>query len=164
MTPSDSSPMGDSLIYERTQRFLSLLRHCQVLGLRVEHADVKGLTLRLPYSERIIGNPQTGGIHGGAITTLMDTTCGISTACVLPEFEICPTLDLRIDYMHPAEPEHDVFGFAECYRVTPTVIFTRGVAYQRDISEPIAHVVGAFMRMGKAGSLPGLEKDRGPAA
>ena len=29
------------------------------------------------------------------------------------------------------------------------MIFTRGVAYQRDINEPIAHVVGAFMRMGK---------------
>ncbi len=53
--------------------------------------------------------------------------------------------------MHPAEPHKDVFGFAECYRVTPTVIFTRGVAYQTSRDEPIAHVVGAFMRMGKAG-------------
>ena len=140
--------MSDKLILERTQRFLSMLRHCQVLGMNVEHADASGLTLRLPYSEKIVSNPETGLVHGGAITTLMDTTCGISTTCALPELEICPTLDLRIDYMHPAEPNHDVFGFAECYRVTPTVIFTRGVAYQRDINEPIAHVVGAFMRMG----------------
>jgi len=130
--------MSDSQILERTQRFLSFLRHCQVLGLSVEHADSKGLTLRLPYNESLICNPETGGIHGG-----------ISTACALPELEVCPTLDLRIDYMHPAEPGHDVFGFAECYRVTPHVIFTRGVAYQRDINEPIAHVVGTFMRMGK---------------
>lgn len=41
--------MSDSQILERTQRFLSFLRHCQVLGLSVEHADSKGLTLRLPY-------------------------------------------------------------------------------------------------------------------
>ena len=149
--------MSDSLILERTQRFLSLLRHCQVLGMRVEHADTKGLTLRLPYSEKIVSNPESGLVHGGAITTLMDTTCGISTACALPELEICPTLDLRIDYMHPAEPNHDVFGFAECYRVTPTVIFTRGIAYQRDINEPIAHVVGAFMRMGKNSLMTGSE-------
>jgi uncharacterized protein (TIGR00369 family) len=119
--------------------------------MSVEHADVKGLTLRLPYSEKIVSNLESGLVHGGAITTLMDTTCGISTACALPELEICPTLDLRIDYMHPAEPNHDVFGFAECYRVTPTAIFTRGVAYQHDINQPIAHVVGAFMRMGKNG-------------
>ncbi|GAB6387363.1 PaaI family thioesterase [Stutzerimonas marianensis] len=141
--------MSDSLILQRTQRFLSLLRHCQVLGMRVQHADAKGLTLCLPYSEKIISDPESGFVHGGAITTLMDTTCGISTVCALADLEICPTLDLRIDYMHPAEPGHDLFGFAECYRVTPTVIFTRGVAYQRDIEQPIAHVVGTFMRMGR---------------
>ena len=142
--------MSDSQILERTQRFLSFLRHCQVLGLSVEHADRRGLTLRLPYSEKIVGNPETGGVHGGAITTLMDTTCGISTVCVLPEFEICPTLDLRIDYMRPAEPHKDVFGFAECYRVTENVIFTRGYAYQDDPGQPIAHAVGTFMRRGGA--------------
>ncbi|MCQ2029899.1 PaaI family thioesterase [Stutzerimonas zhaodongensis] len=150
--------MSDSLILERTQRFLSLLRHCQVLGMSVERANSQGLTLRLPYSEMIVSDRESGLVHGGAITTLMDTTCGISTACALPELEICPTLDLRIDYMHSAEPNHDVFGFAECYRVTPTVIFTRGVAYQRDINEPIAHVVGAFMRMGKSSAAKAPER------
>jgi uncharacterized protein (TIGR00369 family) len=141
--------MSDSPIVERAQRFLAVLRHCQLLGMSVESADAQGLILRLPYSPQIVGNPETGVIHGGAITTLMDTTCGISTVCVLPEFEICPTLDLRIDYMHPAEPHKDVYGFAECYRVTANIIFTRGYAYQDDPSQPIAHVVGTFMRMGK---------------
>ncbi len=117
--------------------------------MQVQEASPTGLTLRLPYSPQIIGNPDTGVIHGGAITTLMDTTCGISTVCVLDDFEICPTLDLRIDYMHPAQPHKDVFGFAECYRVTPHVIFTRGYAFQDDPAQAIAHVVGAFMRMGK---------------
>ena len=141
--------MNKNPLVQRAERFLSALRHCQVLGMQVEKADEKGLTLRLPYSEKIVGNPETGGIHGGAITTLMDTTCGISTVCFLPDFEVCPTLDLRIDYMHPADPHKDVYGFAECYRVTPTVIFTRGIAYQDDPAQPIAHAVGTFMRMGK---------------
>jgi uncharacterized protein (TIGR00369 family) len=145
------STMSDNAVLQRAQRFLSALRHCQVLGLSVHEAGPEGLTLRLPYSTQIIGNPESGVIHGGAITTLMDTTCGISTVCVLPEFEICPTLDLRIDYMRPAQPHMDVYGFAECYRVTENVIFTRGYAYQDDPAEPIAHVVGAFMRMGKPG-------------
>ena len=146
--------MSTSPVVERAQRFLSALRHCQVLGMQVQAADAKGLTLRLPYSQSIVGNPDSGVIHGGAITTLMDTTCGISTVCVLPEFEICPTLDLRIDYMRPAQPHKDVFGFAECYRVTENVIFTRGYAYQDDPEQPIAHVVGTFMRMGKAAQGP----------
>ena len=142
--------MDDKTRRDRVSRFIHTLNQARELGLSVTDAGEGHLTLCLPYSDRIIGNPDTGVIHGGAITTLMDTTCGISTVCVLPEFEICPTLDLRIDYMHPAEPGKDVFGFAECYRVTPNVIFTRGYAYQDDPEQPIAHVVGAFMRMGKA--------------
>ena len=141
--------MTDNPIFQRAMRFLSALRHCQVLGLRVHSASSEGLTVKLPYSAQIVGNPQTGVIHGGAITSLMDTACGMSTLCVLPEFEVCPTLDLRIDYMHAAEPNKDVYGFAECYRVTTDVIFARGFAYQDDPQQPIAHVVGTFMRMGK---------------
>ncbi|MBO3274236.1 PaaI family thioesterase [Pseudomonas schmalbachii] len=146
--------MSKSPILERAQRFLMVIRHCQVLGVSIHSADEKGLTLRLPYSESIIGNPETGVIHGGAITTLMDTACGISTVCVLPEFEVCPTLDLRVDYMRPAEPGKDVYGFAECYRVTREVIFTRGFAFQDDPQKPIAHVVGTFMRLGKNATRP----------
>ncbi|MGP6433755.1 MULTISPECIES: PaaI family thioesterase [Pseudomonas] len=141
--------MAENPVFERATRFLSALRHCQVLGLKVHSASSEGLTVVLPYSEQIVGNPLTGVIHGGAITSLMDTACGMSTLCVLPEFEVCPTLDLRIDYMHAAEPHKDVYGFAQCYRVTTDVIFARGFAYQDDPEQPIAHVVGTFMRMGK---------------
>lgn len=136
-------------IEDRARNFVSILRHCQVLGITLEQADENGLLLRLPFSDKIVGNPITGVVHGGAITTLMDSCCGISTVCFLPDFEICPTLDLRVDYMRPAEPGLDIFGFAECYRITSTVIFTRGVAYQKSREEPVAHVVGTFMRMGK---------------
>lgn len=139
--------MTDNTIFQRAERFLSLLHHCQLLGMSISHADRHGLTIRLPYSERVIGNPVSGGVHGGAITTLMDTTCGVSIVCALPEFEICPTLDLRIDYMHPTDQHKDLFGFAECYRVTPDIIFTRGFAYQDSPQEPIAHVVGTYMRL-----------------
>lgn len=148
--------MAVNPVFERATRFLSALRHCQVLGLQVHSASSAGLTVILPYSEKIVGNPETGVIHGGAITSLMDTACGMSTLCVLPEFEVCPTLDLRIDYMHAAEPHKAVYGFAQCYRVTTDVIFGRGFAYQDDPEQPIAHVVGTFMRMGV-----GLKGSRG---
>lgn len=141
--------MAENLIFERATRFLSALRHCQVLGIGVHSASTDGITLTLPYSPQIVGNPQTGVIHGGALTSLMDTACGMATLCVLPEFEVCPTLDLRVDYMHPAQSHKTVYGFAQCYRVTTDVIFTRGFAYQDDLERPVAHVVGTFMRMGK---------------
>lgn len=141
--------MSDSSLMAMAERFLSALKHCQLLHMRVAHADADGMTLILPWSPAIVGNPQTGAVHGGALTTLLDTTCGMATLCALPRFEVCPTLDLRIDYMHAAELHKDVYGFAQCYRVTTDVIFARGFAYQDDPEQPIAHVVGTFMRMGK---------------
>lgn len=141
--------MSKTPLVEMAERFLSALRHCQLLTMRVHHADADGMTLLLPWSPAIVGNPQTGAVHGGALTTLMDTTCGMATLCVLPRFEVCPTLDLRIDYMHPAEPGKDIFGHAQCYRVTRDVIFTRGTAYQDDPEQPICQVVGTFMRLGQ---------------
>ncbi|MFG0409842.1 PaaI family thioesterase [Pseudomonas sp. NY5710] len=140
--------MSDSTLMSMAERFLSALKHCQLLQMRVAQADETGMTLVLPWSPAIVGNPQTGAVHGGALTTLMDTTCGMATLCVLPHFEVCPTLDLRIDYMHPSVPGKDIHGHAQCYRVTRDVIFTRGSAYQDDPERPICQVVGTFMRLG----------------
>ena len=141
--------MSDSTLMPMAGRFLSALKHCQLLQMRVAKADADGMTLIMPWSAAIVGNPQTGAVHGGALTTLMDTTCGMATLCVLPRFEVCPTLDLRIDYMHPAEAGKDIYGHAQCYRVTRDVIFTRGTAYQDDPEQPICQVVGTFMRLGQ---------------
>lgn len=141
--------MTENPLLQRATRFISALRHCHVLGITTHDASEEGITLVMPYATHLVGDPHTGVIHGGALTTLMDTACGMATLCVLPEFEVCPTLDLRIDYMHPAEPHKPVYGFAQCYRVTTDVIFTRGFAYQDDPQQPVAHAVGTFMRMGK---------------
>ena len=89
--------MTDSVRKDRVTRFINTLQQARTLGLTVADADDQQLTLCLPYSQKIIGNPETGVIHGGAITTLMDTASGSVMICVLPDFELCPTLDLRVD-------------------------------------------------------------------
>ena len=140
--------MKDSMRMDRVHRFIGTLNQGRELGLTVTSAKAGQLTLCLPYSDRIIGNPDTGVIHGGAITTLMDTTSGSVIMCSLDDFELCPTLDLRVDYMRPAEPHKPVYARAETYKVTRNIIFTRCEAYQEP-GETIANCVGTFMRIGK---------------
>ncbi|MBZ2169979.1 PaaI family thioesterase [Marinobacter sp. F4216] len=140
--------MNDDTRRDRVTRFIETLNQARELGLSVEDAKEGELVLCLPYSDRIIGNPETGVIHGGAITTLMDTASGSVIICALDEFELCPTLDLRVDYMRPAEPRKPVYARAETYKVTRNIIFTRCQAYQEG-GETIANCVGTFMRIGK---------------
>ncbi len=94
----------------RAQRFVGVLKHCQVLGMHVQEANEQSLTIELPYCQNHVGNPSTGVIHGGVLTTLMDTACGTMVINVLPDFELCPTLDLRVDYVRAAEPGKSIFA------------------------------------------------------
>lgn len=138
----------------RAQRFVGVLRQCQVLGMKVTEASAESLTIELPYNENHVGNPSTGVIHGGVLTTLMDTACGTMVINALPEFELCPTLDLRVDYVRAAEPGKSIFAFAEAYRVSRNVVFTRCTVHQGDVEEPVANCVGTFMRIGSHLSPP----------
>ena len=140
--------MNDETRINRVNRFISTLNQARELGLNATEAGEGYLVMELPYSDRIIGNPDTGVIHGGAITTLMDTASGSVMICGLDEFELCPTLDLRVDYMRPAEPRKPVYARAETYKITRNIIFTRCEAYQEG-GETIANCVGPFMRIGK---------------
>ncbi len=140
--------MKDATRMDRVRRFIGTLNQGRELGLTVTAAKKGQLTLCLPYSDRIIGNPDTGVIHGGAITTLMDTASGSAIMCTLEDFELCPTLDLRVDYMRPAEPHKPVYARAETYKVTRNIIFTRCEAFQEP-GETIANCVGTFMRIGR---------------
>lgn len=151
-------PESDELRFNRVTRFIESLNQARELGVSVIQATKAGLTLCLPYSDRIIGNPDTGVIHGGAITTLMDTASGSVILCALDEFELCPTLDLRVDYMRPAEPHKPVYARSEAYKITRNIIFTRCEAYQ-DGGETIANCVGTFMRIG-ADALPRAYRDQ----
>jgi len=123
--------------------------HCKKLGIYVVDADVGRLSLALPYSQSIIGNPDTGVIDGGTLTTLLDTACGFAAACTQgKELEMAPTLDLRIDYMKSAEPGLTVICDAEAYKVSTNVIFARGTAFhENDKESPIAHCSASFMRI-----------------
>jgi uncharacterized protein (TIGR00369 family) len=126
--------------------------------MKVTEASAESLTIELPYSESHVGNPSTGVIHGGVLTTLMDTACGTMVINALPEFELCPTLDLRVDYVRAAEPGKSIFAFAEAYRVSRNVVFTRCTVHQGDVESPVANCVATFMRIGSHMSPPDFKK------
>jgi uncharacterized protein (TIGR00369 family) len=125
--------------------------HNQALGIQVVAVTPSEAILELPYDARLVGNPDTGTLHGGVITALLDVTSGVAVFAALTDPVPLATLDLRIDYLKPAEPGRSVLGKARCYKVTRNVAFTRAVAYHDDPDDAIAHAVGTFMLSTRAG-------------
>lgn len=117
--------------------------HFETLGLRFVNVDRGTTRVEMPYSEHLVGNPATGVLHGGAITTLLDTTCGFAAATVLSDIGVAPTLDLRVDYLGRGELGKTFFGEGSVYRVTRHIIFTEGVVFQAP-DKPIARCTATF--------------------
>src|ERR1700743_3329739 len=58
-----------------------------IMGIGGELADAWPIAKgRLPYSENLVGDPQTGVVHGGVITGLLDHTCGLAVMSKLRTF------------------------------------------------------------------------------
>ncbi len=137
-------------------RMFSQIKQSVALGISIILVERGSALLQLPYSDRIIGDPETGIVHGGVVTTLMDSAAGCAVLSVTPEGYTIATLDLRIDYLQPAVAGQDIRGFAECYKRTRNLAFVRGIAYHEDRSDPIANFTACFMS--RAGNLmPGME-------
>lgn len=135
--------------------------HSQALGLTVVDAKPGEAWLRVPYDEKLVGNPATGVIHGGVITTLLDNTAGVAVMTALPELRSIATLDLRIDYMKPATPRLDVIGWCRCYKVTRNIAFVQGAAYHEDPNDPIATTAMTFMLGANEAPVPGPRQEAG---
>lgn len=124
---------------------MKMVPQAAALGLRVENTGEASAMLRLPYSPDLVAYPETGVLAGGAIFTLMDTVSGGAVMMATRFSQLMATLDLRLDYLKPATPGRDVLARAECYRLTRTVAFVRGVAWHESPEDPIAHSVGTFV-------------------
>ena len=124
--------------------FVSHLPHGVALGMELIECDeaIGRVVIRQPWREDLVGDPDTGVLHGGVITALLDS---LGAACVIARGQrLQGTLDLRVDYLRPATPRLELIGDCECYRVTRHVGFVRGSCHQGDPARAVASMTGAF--------------------
>jgi uncharacterized protein (TIGR00369 family) len=124
--------------------------HNGLIGVRYSAHGEGWAELRLPYNEALVSDAATGILASGPILTMMDMVTSMSIWLRRGTFEPQATLDLRVDYLRPAEPGKDVFGRGECYHMTRSIAFVRGQAHDGDPSRPVAHVAGTYMFTGAA--------------
>jgi uncharacterized protein (TIGR00369 family) len=125
--------------------WISKSGHNGMLGMEYHAHGADWAELALPYRADLIGDPATGILASGPVITLMDMVSSIATWLKAKQFQPQATLDLRIDYLRPAEPGKTVIGRAECYKLTRRIAFVRGEAHDGDPGHPVAHVTGTYM-------------------
>jgi uncharacterized protein (TIGR00369 family) len=130
---------------EMFTEYASQVGHGGALGiLYIGHGE-DWVELGLDYAERLVGVRETGVLASGPIISLMDMATSMAIWVRLGRFRHQATLDMRVDYLRPATPGRRIHGRGECYRVTNSVGFVRGLAHDGDAADPVAHVTGSFM-------------------
>jgi uncharacterized protein (TIGR00369 family) len=150
MSDTGAGQGSDDRMRAYAARFMSAVPHLEALGIGFVARGPNWAELQMPYAPQLVAYPETGVIASGAIFSLMDSAAGFSVLVARGKMEPHATLDLRCDYLRPAEPGKTVFGRAECYKLTRRVAFVRGIAHDGDPEHPIAHVAGTFMFTGGA--------------
>ena len=126
------------------KQFIETIPHSKALGMRITEIGDGIAEITMPYDDRFVGDPETGVIHGGAVSALMDT-CGGAAVMSHPQSPAgTATINLRIDYMRPATPGQAVTARAECHHITRNVAFVRATAWDDDRDRPVAQATGAF--------------------
>jgi uncharacterized protein (TIGR00369 family) len=129
---------------EFMRQFFAAMPHFKALGMQLGETGGGKAEISMEYDERFIGDPETGVISGGAVSALMDTSCGAAVICHPTGSMGTATLDLRIDYMRSATPGQRITARAHCYHVTRSVAFVRAVATDEDAAHPVATATGTF--------------------
>jgi uncharacterized protein (TIGR00369 family) len=138
--------MADDLS-EKTRiarQFIEAIPYASAMGLHLTRIGDGMAEITMPYDTRLIGDPDTGVIHGGAVSALMDT-CGGAAVMSHPSAPAqTATIGLRIDYMRAATPGQAITASAVCHHITRSVAFVRATATDDDIDRPVATATGTF--------------------
>lgn len=128
----------------RARQFIQAIPHSRALGMVLDKIEGGSAVIHMPYDLRLVGDPATGVLHGGAVSALMDTCAGAAVMSHPKCTGGTATLDLRIEYMRTATPGQRITAYAECYHVTRSVAFVRATATDDDTANPVAAATGAF--------------------
>ena len=142
----------NAVLDDLTKKYVARTPHMLDTGMRVTALEPGRGTMVMPARADWVGDPGRQVLHPGALTVLADSACGLAVGAALPQRVPYATLDLRMDYLRPAGPGHDIHCEAHCYRLTRSVAFVRADVWQADRDQPIATAQATFMLSTPAGS------------
>lgn len=128
---------------QRVSDAIASIPYAQFLGVR---AELKGdeLTLVLPFSDHLIGNPLLPALHGGVVGALMELTALTQLAVASRSEKFPKTIDIGIDYLRSGRPV-DTYARARVVKIGRRIANVQAEAWQGERGQPIAAMHGHFL-------------------
>lgn len=128
---------------QRLAAALQRIPYATFLGVR---AELKGdeLTLILPYSDHLIGNPLLPALHGGVVGALMELTAITQLAIASKSEKFAKTIDIGVDYLRSGKPL-DTYARARVIKIGKRIANVQAEAWQNERGQPIAAMHGHFL-------------------
>lgn len=105
---------------KRAEDVLHAMEHSvpfnRLLGLRGESVSPGRCVMVQPVRPELVGDVRRPALHGGVISSLIDTAGGVAAWSALLPGESVSTVDLRVDYLEPADLSAPLRAEAELVR------------------------------------------------
>lgn len=109
--------------------FQEVIPFHKYMGFLMEEIKSGYCRMRIPFKEEFIGEFREGRIHGGVLTSAIDSVSGAAAGTMINIMtDRIATLDLRVDYLNPALKE-DVIIEATVQKSGKRSIFVDAKSY-----------------------------------
>jgi uncharacterized protein (TIGR00369 family) len=116
------NPMGpDDRLQMLSRLYEDKIPFNKVLGLKIESLQIEDVRVRFEMKDAFVGNFVQGILHGGVISSVLDTTGGLTASLgviqkmagrtaeeIGKSLTKVGTIDLRVDYLRPGKGNHFV--------------------------------------------------------
>ena len=122
---------------------LAVIPFCHHMGISAEVANGE-VTLLMPFSPILIGNPVLPALHGGAIGAFLETAAIAQVIWELGGTHLPKPVDITIDYLRSGRAV-DSHARARIAKRGRRVVNVHAELWQEDPAKPIASLRGHFL-------------------
>ncbi|MDG2521233.1 PaaI family thioesterase [Caulobacter segnis] len=128
---------------DRLAAVLGRIPYVKFLGLRAELAGDE-MTVIMPASPHLIGNPMLPALHGGVLGAMMEVTAIAQLMVAQPLVSQPKTIDVSIEYLRSGRPL-TTYARAKLNKIGRRIANVHVEAWQEQRGAPIAALRGHFL-------------------
>ncbi len=116
----------DPAFEERVRENFATQTALALIGATLELVAPGEVVIAMPFREDLV--QQHGFVHGGIITTIIDTACGLAAHTILPEGGKAISVEFKVNFLRPAAGERFT-AIGKVIKAGKTLTVTQGEVY-----------------------------------